>query len=143
MGTSLHILFSFCCSNHYISNACSSKLKCSSESSCRVYSFLPVDQLPSKTPHKYDAFFAPLIEEIENLYLDGKCVFFRSAVSGYSTENSRLNVHVVPQLLTEDMKARAEIYLTCAGSGKKGCRGCEGWRCLHSQQASLLLLRFF
>ena len=52
-------------------------------------------------------------------------MFFRSAVSGYSTENSRLNVHVVPQLLTEDMKARAEIYLTCAGSGKKGCRGCR------------------
>ena len=58
-----------------ISNACSSKLQCSSESSCRVYSFIPVDQLPSKTPHKYDAFFAPLIEEIENLYLDGKRVF--------------------------------------------------------------------
>ena len=83
----------------------SSKLQRSSESSCRVYSFIPVDNLPSKTPHKYDAFFAPLIEEIENLYLDGKRVFFRSAVSGYSTENSRFNVHVVPLLaiVTEDM----------------------------------------
>ena len=52
-------------------------------------------------------------------------MFFRSAVSGYSTENSRFNVCVMPLLVTEDMKAHAEIYLTCAGSGKKGCRRCE------------------
>ena len=52
-------------------------------------------------------------------------MFFRSVVSGYSTENSRFNVHVLPLLVTEDIKAHAEKYLTCAGSGKKGCRWCE------------------
>ena len=108
-----------------ISNACSSKLQHSSESSCRVYSFIPVDKLPSKTLHKCNAFFASLIEEIEKLCLYGKRVFFRSAVSGYSTENSRFNVCVMPLLVTADMKAHAEIGLTCAGSGKKGCRRCE------------------
>ena len=40
-----------------ISTACSTKLHRSAESSCRVYSFIPVHQLPVKNPHKYDVFF--------------------------------------------------------------------------------------
>ena len=107
-----------------ISTACATKLHRSSESSSRVYSFIPVDQLPSKAAHKYDAFFSPLIREIEELFLCGKKVFFKSAVRGYSTQNATFNVRVIPLLLTADMKAHAEVGLTTAG-GKKGCRRCD------------------
>lgn len=107
-----------------ISHACSSKLHRSSGSSCRVYSFIPVDRLPTKAPHKYDAFFIPLIQEVEQLFLYGEPVFFKSPVEGYSPGNDTFDLRVLPLLITADMKAHAEIGLTCAG-GKKGCRRCE------------------
>ena len=59
-----------------ISNACSTKFDRSSGNSCRVYSFIPVDKLPVKAPHKFDAFLTPLIDEVEFLFLQGKRVFF-------------------------------------------------------------------
>ena len=107
-----------------VSHACSSKLDRSSGSNCQVYSFIPVNELPTKAPHKYDAFFAPLIEEVEQLFLNGKPVFFKSNVPNYSPKNDTFSLRVIPLLVTADMKARAEIGLTSAG-GRKGCRRCE------------------
>ena len=107
-----------------ISRACLSKLSRSSGTSCQVYSFIPVDQLPKKAPHKYDVFFIPLIEENEESFLHGTKVFFKSSVAGHSLANDTFNLRLIPLLLTADMKAHAEIGLTSAG-GKKGCRRCE------------------
>ena len=53
-----------------------SKLNRSHSSNAKVYSFIPIHQLPKDAPHKYDAFFEPLVAEIEDLYIDGEQVFF-------------------------------------------------------------------
>ena len=98
-----------------ISNACSTKFDRSSGNSCRVYSFIPVDKLPVKAPHKFDAFLTPLIDEVEFLFLQGKRVFFKSAVEGYSLGNENVFIRVLPLLLTADMKAHAEVGLTSVG----------------------------
>ena len=58
-----------------ITKACMNKLDRSYNKNAHVYSFIPVDQLPQKAPHKYDAFFEPLIAEIEDLYINGAEVF--------------------------------------------------------------------
>ena len=52
-----------------ITKACMSKLDRSANKNAQVYSFVPVDQLPKDSPHKLDAFFGPLITEIEDLYM--------------------------------------------------------------------------
>ena len=52
-----------------------------------------------------------------------KC-FLKSAVLGYSNNNETATIHVLPLLVTADMKAHAEIGLSCAG-GQKGCRRCK------------------
>ena len=39
-----------------ITHACMKKANRSSGSSAKVYSFIPVNQLPCEAPHKYDAF---------------------------------------------------------------------------------------
>ena len=49
-----------------------SKLNCSHSSNAKVYLFIPVHQLQKDAPHKYVAFFEPLVAEIEDLYI----VFF-------------------------------------------------------------------
>ena len=59
-----------------ITHACMTKANCSSGSNARVYLFIPVNQLPRDAPHKYDAFFEPLVEGIENLFIHGEEVFF-------------------------------------------------------------------
>ena len=46
-----------------ITHACMNKFDRSSAKYSHVYSFIPTDQLPRDTPHKYDVFFKPLIEE--------------------------------------------------------------------------------
>ena len=58
-------------------NATMSKLNRSHSSNAKVYSFIPVHQLPKDAPHKYDAFFEPLVAEIEDLYIDGEQFFLR------------------------------------------------------------------
>lgn len=89
-----------------------------------VAEYIHLYLLISFAPHKYDAFFVPLIREIEELFINGKQVFFKSAVDDYSNENATFKVRVLPLLITADMKAHAEIGLTTAG-GKKGCRRSE------------------
>ena len=37
----------------------------------KVYSFIPSYQIPRNCPHKYDAFLEPLMEELEDLFIDG------------------------------------------------------------------------
>ena len=69
-----------------ISKACMTKLGRTANKHAQVYSFVPVDQLPTDSPHKLDGFFEPLVKEIEDLYLYGTEVFFKSAVPGYSPE---------------------------------------------------------
>ena len=90
----------------------------------KVYSFIPVSQLPRDSPHKYDAFLQPLIEELTNLYIDGCEVFFKSAVEELFPANDTPKLRVVPLLLTADLQAHAEIGQTSAG-GFKGCRRCH------------------
>ena len=107
-----------------VTRACMNKLNRSEARNARVISFVPVHQLPRDSPHKYDAFFEPLLDEIEDLYIEGEECFFRSEIPGYSPASDIATLRVVPLLLTADSKGHAEISLTCAG-GRKGCRRCQ------------------
>ena len=89
-----------------------------------MYSFIPVSQLPEKSPHKYDAFLEPLIDELTTLYIEGQEVFFKSSVEGHSEPDATSTLRALPLLLTADMKAHAKVGLTGAG-GFKGCRRCD------------------
>lgn len=106
-----------------ITHGCMSKADRSESDNARVYSFIPVSQLPNDAPHKYDAFFQPLFREIEDLFIEGEQVFFKTAVPGFSDADDFPTLRVVPLLTTADSKAHHEIGLTSAG-GVKGCRRC-------------------
>ena len=67
-----------------ITPACASKHNRSLSQNSFVYSFVPVSSLPSKYPHKYDAFLQPLINEVEDLYIHGEEVFFKSGIPHFS-----------------------------------------------------------
>ena len=86
------------------------KANCSSGSNAKVYSFIPVNQLPRDAARKHDAFFEPLIEEIENLFIHGEEVFFRAEVEGFSPPNNFPTVRLL-LLVTDDTKAQTEIGL--------------------------------
>ena len=107
-----------------VSSACMSKLDRCANKNARVFSFIPVHQLPRDCPHKYDAFLEPLVKELEDLYINGMEVYFHSPVPGYSEGKSLATLRALPLLLTADSKAHAEVGLTAAG-GRKGCRRCE------------------
>lgn len=77
-------------------------------SNARVYSFIPVNQLPHDAPHKYDTFFEPLVEEIENLFIHGEEVFFE--VESFSPPNNFPTVRLL-LLVTADSKSHTEIGL--------------------------------
>ena len=117
------------CSKHSmaattVAHACMTKVnRCNSEHAI-VYSFIPTDQLPSDSPHKMDAFLQPLLEELEDLYIEGMEVIFCSGVDGISPPNDITTLRVLPLLVTADFKAHAEVGLTAAG-GRKGCRRCH------------------
>lgn len=100
------------------------KFEQSKGTNARVFAFIPVSQLPMKAPHKFYAFFEPLIDELEKLFINGQQVFFKSVVESFSPANDAPTLLVLPLLLTADMKAHAEIGLTTAG-GRKGCRRCK------------------
>ena len=106
-----------------ISHATMRKALRSDGRTARVYSFIPTDQLPQGSPHKLDAFFYPLLLEIEGLYMDGLEVFFAGSVEDYPC-NDFATLRLVPLLLTADMKAHSEVGLV-SSSGYKGCRRCE------------------
>ena len=107
-----------------ITHACMTKVERANSKHAKVFSFIPVSQLPRDSPHKYDAFLQPLIEELIDLYVDGCEVFFKSAVEDFSPPNDTPKLRVLPLLLTADLRAHAEIGLTSAG-GFKGCRRCH------------------
>lgn len=107
-----------------ITKGCMSKQDRSKNKNAQVYSFIPADQLPTDSPHKMDAFLEPLISEIEDLYMNGLEVFFKSEVHGFSPANDCALLRVVPLLCTADLRGHSEIGLTSAG-GRKGCRRCE------------------
>ena len=78
--------------------------------------------LPKSTPHKYDAFFQPLIEEIEELFINGEEVYF-AGMEGDAEQGTFPNLRILPLLVTADSKAHCKIGLTKAG-GFHGCRRC-------------------
>ena len=45
------------------------KLARAANKHAQVFLFVPVDQLPTDSPHKLDGFFEPLISEIEDIYV--------------------------------------------------------------------------
>ena len=51
-----------------------SKSERSNADYARVYSFIPASQMPTDSPHKYDAFLKPL--ELEELFIEGEEVYF-------------------------------------------------------------------
>ena len=106
-----------------IAHACMSKVNRAESKYARVYSFIPVWQLPKDAPHKLDAFLEPLITELEDLYIYGQEVFFKQEVTDLLAPKDTANLRAIPLLLTADMKAHAEVGLTTAG-GYKGCRRC-------------------
>lgn len=103
-----------------VTHACMTKVERANSKHAKVYSFIPVSQLPRDSPHKYDAFLQPLIEELTDLYIDGCEVFFKCAVEDLFPPNDTPKLRVVPLLLTADLRAHAEIGQTSAG-GFKGC----------------------
>lgn len=103
-----------------VTHACMTKADRCDASNARVFSFIPVSQLPKDAPHKYDAFFIPLLKEIEDLYIDGEEVFFKGCDEGV---NDFPTLRVLPLLITADSRAHSEIGLTTAG-GYSGCRRC-------------------
>ena len=60
-----------------IMHACMKKANRSSGSNARVYSFIPVNQLPREAPHKYDAFFEPLVRDREPFHSWRRSLFLR------------------------------------------------------------------
>ena len=52
------------------------KVEWANSKHAKVYSFIPASQLPRDSPHKYDAFLQPFIEELTDLYIDGCEVFY-------------------------------------------------------------------
>ena len=109
-----------------ITHACMNKLNCSSAKYSHVYSFIPTDQLPRDSPHKYDAFFEPLIDELEYLFVEDEQVFFSKNIPNLSSDDSCPTLRAIPLLITADSTAHHEIGLTSAG-GHKGsaCRRCQ------------------
>lgn len=101
-----------------------SNLDRSANTNAQVYSFIPTDQSPRDCPHKLDGFLQPLITEIEDLYLYGVEVYFKSAVPGFSPADDLAILRAVPLLVTADLRAHSEMGLTSAG-GRMGCRRCE------------------
>ena len=47
-----------------------SKLEHSNADYARVYSFIPASQMPTNCSHKYDIFLEPLINELEELFIE-------------------------------------------------------------------------
>ena len=107
-----------------ITHATMTKLEHSEGCNAWIYSFVPVDGLPTDTPHKLYAFLQPLFEEFEDLFIEGLEVLFCSEVPGHSPANDITRIWVVPLLATADLKAHAEIGFTSSG-GRKGCRHCN------------------
>ena len=107
-----------------ITHTCMSKLDRADAQNARVYSFIPVGQLPTDAPHKLDAFFEPLIRQIEELYIEGEEVYFSAPVPGFSSGDSFATLRALPLLIRADSKAHHEIGLTSAG-GVRGCRRCK------------------
>ena len=107
-----------------ITPACASKHNRSLSQNSFVYSFVSVSSLPSKYPHKYDAFLQPLINEIEDLYIHGEEVFFKSSIPHFSLPDDFALLRVLVLLVTADSRAHSEIGLTSAG-GLHGCRRCK------------------
>ena len=64
-----------------ITHGCMSKSERSDADNALVYSFIPTSQLPTDSPHKFDAFFKPLLDELEELFIIGE-VFFRNKIIG-------------------------------------------------------------
>ena len=96
---------------------CMSKANRSNVPDAMVYSFVPVHMRPHNAPHKYDAFFQPLIDELEELLIYGEEVYF----AGEGSEDCEFpTLRAVPLFGTADSKAHCEIGLTNAG-GYRGC----------------------
>ena len=60
-----------------ITHGCMSKSERSNADYARVYLFIPTSQIPTDSPHKYDAFLKPLIDELEELFIEGEVYFNR------------------------------------------------------------------
>lgn len=91
-----------------ITKACMSKLDRSRNKNAQVYSFIPVNQLPKDSPHKFDAFFDPLLTEIEDLYMYSLEVFYKSAIPDFSAANDITTLRLTPLLVTADLHAHSE-----------------------------------
>ena len=107
-----------------LTHGCTNKVNRSHGENALVYSFIPVSQLPEKSPHKYDTFLEPLVDELASLYINGQQVFYKSSVEGYCGRDDTPTLRALPLLLTADLKAHTEVGLTGAG-GFKGCRRCH------------------
>ena len=103
-----------------ITHACMTKADRCDANNAWVYS---VNQLPNNAPHKYDAFFEPLLKEIEDLYVQGEEVLFKAEIEGISPSDDFPTLHVLQLLVTADSRAHLVIGLTTAGE-YCGCKHC-------------------
>lgn len=100
-----------------ISSACTEKKKRSQGKYLRVYSFIPSCKIGEGIPHKLDAFLKPLIDEVVDLYINGKTITLCNPVQvgDQVIEAGQHQVRMLLLLGTADIKAHAEMTLYAAG----------------------------
>ncbi|KXJ19010.1 hypothetical protein AC249_AIPGENE10997 [Exaiptasia diaphana] len=101
-----------------LTSACTLKEKRSRGVSFQVYSFIPACYLSDGIVHKLDAFFKPLFDEIEALYLSGVSVSLPRSLTleSCTIPAGEHRVRALLLLGTADLKAHQDIALYAGGS---------------------------
>jgi len=102
----------------HISSACISKEQRLRGKYMRVYSFIPSFSLGEGIPHKIDAFFQPLINEVNEMYINGITVNITQPITIDSVtviNPGNYQVRLLLLLGTADLKGHQEITLYAGG----------------------------
>ena len=105
----------------HLSNACVKKTVRMKQDFVKTYSFIPTTHIKEGIPHKLDAFFEPLIEEVTDLYINGRTVTLENPVDigNYLIPAGNHQVRALILLGTADIKAHQELVLYASGKCKK------------------------
>ena len=99
------------------SSACMTKEDRSHGDSLQVYSFVPTCHVNGGIMHKMDAFFISLIEDVKKYYVQGIPVSIKENLHIGNDEipAGTYNARLLVLCGTADIKAHAEITLSCSG----------------------------
>ena len=83
-----------------------------------IYSFIPSCQIGEGIPHKIDAFLKPLIDEVVDLYINGRTITLVNEirVGNKVLDAGQYTVRMLLLLGTADLKAHAEMILYAGGN---------------------------